>query len=200
MFTSNSAREISYIFLWLFGIIAFYVLVNTYLLEPKSTQSSTQEIHSIMATVDAIKEKTHNKSISPIEMAPSTIKNEYIVINTVDTTVPVMIKTDVKVEKVTVSSSVVPVKPKVSIPSIPVASPTVPMVTLVSIPNTPSVPKVPSVPTVVTATSLKKSSIPSDVKVELKAIEVQAKKLQEAIIENTNNPLLESARKLVKAK
>jgi hypothetical protein len=53
MFKLNTTKEIFYIFLWLIGIIAFYALVHTYILESKSDTSSAHKTNHVSNKVVA---------------------------------------------------------------------------------------------------------------------------------------------------
>lgn len=53
MLKSNAAKEVFYIFLWLIGIIFFYSLVHTFLLEPSTTTvTHTQHLADVKKTED----------------------------------------------------------------------------------------------------------------------------------------------------
>jgi len=137
MFQSNTSKEILYIFLWLVGIIFFYGLVHTFILEPSQHKSET---HSTKHTLKS--QITHpDKSLVSSEKIPAktNIKKPSI------PTIPEKIKTSIQkslknktnthtVEKKELQA----VNPKtISILSIP------------SAPNVPSILTLPSVKKVV---------------------------------------------------
>jgi len=146
MFQSNAAKEVLYIFLWLVGIIFFYALVHTFILEPSQNKS---EISHTKQTLQS--QITHpNKHLVSSEKIPAKTNIE----KTSITTMPEKIKTSIQkplknktnidiVEKKELQA----VKPEtISIPSIPkvVETPQNKLSTP-SIPNVPSIPTLPSV-------------------------------------------------------
>ena len=178
---NNAAREIFYIFLWLMGIIIFYALVHTFLLEPCTCQAERIKSTSIqdVGTAGWKKTKTeHTKTVThavktetkhlskPVK--PNSIKASSV-IKTVDipvhieTTEPTLIKASVKhvdIEKI----------PKIEIPITPV----------LKVPTVPTTPKLPTVSTPVTV--------------------VKPPQLKQAIATNNQTVMIEEKRETQKVK
>lgn len=165
MLKSNAAKEVFYIFLWLIGIIFFYSLVHTFLLEPSTTTvTHTQHLADVKKTEDTdstvqnvSKEPSptieiKNAKLTVIKEQKETIKNVLSVaeVSTVEvdsnkpnkankSSNPLGKIKDLKIESIT--------QKNISTPKVPhIANQTK---STLSVPSTPSVPSVPTIHTLI---------------------------------------------------
>jgi len=184
MFQSNAAKEVLYIFLWLIGIIFFYGLIHTFLLEPSKNAISTSHVkhitskdisQEILATSTSVVQMPVVTKVKRVEQKVKVTKTVKKEVHTVakkvsEKKVPTLVvkKVPEKEKKKTLiydSSS-----PHIKIPTVPTVTkassqillkvPEVATVKKVISPSTPkqntsiSVPTIPSVPSVPSALSV----------------------------------------------
>lgn len=203
MFQSNSTREISYIFLWLIGIIAFYTLIHTYVLEPHTTSSTT---HTNITLKNTKNVETLVVNTSP-KLENNVIVKKEIITEEVFTavSVPKKVATEasvVELKDITVQTVVTKkiehlenIPQSVSTPSVP----NVPHIIKVETVSIPSTPTLPSVPTVISLTPVSQPIVPimPSTHIEPKALEIQVERFQNELKKDGELKLLESARQLV---
>lgn len=105
---SNTAKEIGYIFLWLTGIILFYALVHTFLLEPSSGKQAHTKYTQL--TSDEITSTAHKAEtkVQHVQTVISVAKDETKHVVAVPTPVTLVkkisapLKTEVKVKNIPV--------------------------------------------------------------------------------------------------
>jgi len=142
MLQNNTAKEIFYIFVWLVGIIFFYALVHTFILEPSQNKNETSTAKHVQQTQIIYtdkhlvsKEKIHTK-INIEKPSISTMPEK------IKTSIQKPLKNKVTIEAVEKKKLQIAKPEAISIPSIP---------KVVKIPqnklSTPSTPNVPSIPT-----------------------------------------------------
>jgi len=190
MFKSNTQKEVFYIFVWLVGIILFYTLVFTFILEPSQDKSEPTHTEHLIHIVS--KEKTPTKA----SIAKPTILKK------IKTSIQEPLKNNINKQ-----TQSIPKKDLKSTKLQTISTPSIPKV--VEIPkntlSTPSVPSVPTIPSVkkenidkkpLATTNIKSTTHTKEVNQDKKE-NIHADKMEKALSKEENIKHIETQRQQV---